>query len=131
MVPSGSCQRRFQPPLHIQHYPPLLVRGVGLDRLDHQVMINGIEEFLDVKIEHPVLLLAPQAAFRERVQRAAPGPVPVRVLMENGLRAGLQRHRRYCLRDAIRHSWHPEDSHPAAMRLGDFHRSHRGREVRP
>ncbi len=63
MVPSGSCKRRFQPPLHIQHYPPPLVRRVGLDRLDHQVMIDGIEELLDIQIQHPVLLLAPQRHF--------------------------------------------------------------------
>jgi hypothetical protein len=45
-------------------------------------MIDGIEELLDIKIQNPVLLLAPQAAFRERVQCSAPGPVPVRVPMK-------------------------------------------------
>ena len=39
----GQLKRGFQPPLHIQHYPPLLARGVGLDRPDHQLMIDGIE----------------------------------------------------------------------------------------
>ena len=34
----GQRQRGFQPPLNIQHYPPLIVRGVGLDRPDHQIV---------------------------------------------------------------------------------------------
>jgi hypothetical protein len=38
----------------------------------------------------PVFLPAPLAAFRHRVQRAAPGPVPIGILMENGFQNGLQ-----------------------------------------
>src|SRR5664279_4353947 len=63
----GHADRRFQPPLHIQHHPVLV--GVCRYRLDHKIMINGVEELLDVKVQNPVLLPAPLTAPGHRIQR--------------------------------------------------------------
>jgi hypothetical protein len=49
-----SLQRRLQPPPHIQQDPPLVGAEVMRHRLDHQLVIEVVEEPFDVKIDHPV-----------------------------------------------------------------------------
>jgi len=61
----GVPDRRNEPALHIQHHPWLV--GVGLYRPDHQGMIDAVEEFLDVQINHPVILPAALAACPHRI----------------------------------------------------------------
>ena len=53
----GHHDGRGQPPAHVQHNPPLLVRDVGLHRLDHQVPWHRVERI-------PVLLLASRTSPR-------------------------------------------------------------------
>jgi Recombinase/Recombinase zinc beta ribbon domain len=100
----GQLQRCGEPPRHIQHHPTLV--GVGRHRLDHETVINGVEEPLDVKIKDPVLLPAPRPARADRVQRRAPRPVPVGVVMEDRLGAGLQLQRYHRLGDPVGHGGH-------------------------
>ena len=45
----GHLNRRFQPPLDVQHHPFLV--GVRLHRLDHKIMVNRVEELLDIKVK--------------------------------------------------------------------------------
>ena len=51
--------------------------------------------------------------------------------MKNRLRPRFQLLSHHCLRDPVRHRRHPEDSRPTAVWLGNLHRLHRRREVRP
>src|SRR6266540_1919092 len=44
-------QRCCQPPLDVQHHPPLV--GVGLHRLDDKIMRNVVEKPDDVTVQHP------------------------------------------------------------------------------
>ena len=53
--PVRQCQRRGQPPLHIQHHPRNI--GVGFHRLDHESVIDAVER-------SPVLLPASRTCRR-------------------------------------------------------------------
>ena len=125
----GHHDGRCQPPSHVQHNPPLLMRDVGLHRPDHEVPRHRVEELADVEVDHPVPGPAPLPAPGHRVQRALPGPVAVGVLMKYGLRPWLQRHRGHCLRDPVGHGRHAENP-LAPRRLRDLHGPHRRGEVR-
>ena len=123
----GHLQRRFQPPLHVQQNP--FLAGVRLHRLDDEIMIQGVEELLDVQINHPVALPAPLTAFSQRVMRRLPRPVPVGIRMENRFRPGLQLQGHHRLRNSVAHSGHSQNPRPA-MRFRYLNRLHRRREVR-
>jgi hypothetical protein len=68
--PIGELHWDGQPPFDIQHHPRHL--GVSLNRLDHESVIDAVEELLDVQIDHPVTLPAPIPAYPHRVQSRPP-----------------------------------------------------------
>jgi hypothetical protein len=71
-----------RPPSHVQHDPPLLMRGAGLHRLDHQVPRRRVNELGDIKIDDPVLF--PSTA--RGISPPLPAPrVAVGVIVEDGL----------------------------------------------
>src|SRR5664280_329787 len=73
-APVGILYRRLEPPCHIQDHPRQV--GIGLHRLDDEVTRDGVEELLDVKINHPVALPAPPLAHLNRILRRSPRPSP-------------------------------------------------------
>ena len=91
-VPSGCCQRRLQPPLHVQQDPPLLRRNMVGDRPFHEVPGHGVEELPDVEVDHPVAAPAPLTTGPDRVQRGSARPVPVGVRVKDRLDLRLQIH---------------------------------------
>jgi len=124
----GVFQRRFEPPLDVQHHPDVV--GVRLHGLDQQIMVDAVEERLDVQIEHPVLLPTPRPGDRDRVQRGTPRTVAVGVWVEHRLHLHLQSCRYHRLGDPVRdrgHTQHPD----ATISLRNWHRAHRRREVGP
>jgi hypothetical protein len=125
--PVGPLHRGLQPALHV-HRDPFLV-AVARDRPQHQLPRDGIKEGPDVEIDNPVLLQTPLPANRDRVHRRASGTVSVRILVEDRLHTGLQRHRRRRLRDPVRDIRNAE--HPDPTLLGYLHRPNRPREIRP
>jgi hypothetical protein len=99
------------------------------DRLEDKIMIEVVEEALDVQIDHPVTAPAPLPARRDRIQRAAAGPVAVGVRVEPRLHQWLQHHGHHRLCDSVRDRGHAEDPDPTSSRLVDLHHPHRRREV--
>src|SRR6266480_4877775 len=93
-------------------------------------MIDAVEEFLDVQINHPVLLPAAPPARPHRIQRGPLRPITIGVGVEFWFHSFLQLHGYHRLRDSVRDGRHAEDPHPA-MRFRYLHRQHRGREVTP
>src|SRR5215471_13110471 len=75
-------------------------------------MIDAVEEFLDVQINHPVLLPAASPARPHRIQRGPLRPVTIGVGMEFWFHSFLQLHGYHCLRDSVRDGRHAEDPHP-------------------
>src|SRR6266540_1012613 len=119
----------YKPPLDVQQDPPLV--GVPRDRLEHEGMINAVEELLDVQVDHPVGSPAAPPADLHRVLRGSPGTVAVRVRMEGRLDPRLQSAGYHRLSDPVGHGRHPQNSGAPTMRLRYFHRPHRRREVAP
>ena len=122
-------QRRLQPPFHIQHHPFQI--GVGLHRLDDEIMRNVVKEPGDVTIQHPRVRETPLPACLNRVQRRAARPVPIGATVELRLHHLLQLHGHDRLRHSICHSRHPEHPHATAVRLRYLDNLHRRRNVRP
>src|SRR6266581_6671759 len=87
-----------QPPRDVQPEP----RNLGMvshGALD-QIVIQGVEEGLDVKINDPVVLPAALPRHTYRIERRLAGSIAVRGGVEHRLHAGLEDH----LRDRLRHS---------------------------
>src|SRR5215216_1188808 len=122
-------ERGSEPPLDIQQHPA----GVGdrPHRPDHEIPRHLIEELLDIKIDHPVVLEAPLPAHRERIMSRSARPIAIGVRDKPMVRPFLQMHRYHRLRDPVRDRRHTQHSDPAAVRLGDLHRPDRRREVGP
>jgi site-specific DNA recombinase len=97
-------QRSSKPPLHIQHHPRHI--GVRLDRLDHQVPRHGVKERPDIQVNHPVRRPAPFPTGSDRVQRATPWPIAIRVPMEDRFHPLLQHPRDHRLSDPVNHRRH-------------------------
>ena len=94
-------------------------------------MRNGVEKGPDIKIEHPVLLPAPLAAYGQGVVGASPRTVAVAVAVEDRLQLLLQQHRRRGLRHPVRRIRHAEQTHAFPMIFRYLHAPHRPREVAP
>ena len=124
-----KLQRGSKPPLHVQQHPG----GVGdrLHRLCDEVPRHGVEELLDVEIDHPVVFPAPLPAHLHRVQGRLLRPVAIRVRVEPGFRPLSEVHGHHRLGDPVCDSRHAEHPDPAPMGLWDLDRPHRGRKVRP
>src|SRR5664279_1934422 len=103
-APVGILYRRLEPPCHIQDHPRQV--GIGLHRLDDEVTRDGVEELLDVKINHPVALPAPPLAHLNRILRRPPRTIAVRVRMEDRLDLPLQSPRYHRLGHPIGHARH-------------------------
>ena len=99
----------------IEQHPAAV--GDRLDRTDHQVPGNGVEELLDVKIDHPVVLPAPLPAYLDRVMSRPVAAGSHRNPVEPGLHQRLQKHGYRRLRDPVsdrRHAQHPGPRRHAA-----------------
>jgi site-specific DNA recombinase len=125
--PVGLLQRRSEPPLHVQQHPRDV--GVHLDRLDDEIPRHGVEERLDVQINHPVVSPAPPSACRDRVQRRTIRPVAVGIRVEDRFELSLQMPGHDRLRDSVRDRGHPQRAGPTTVRLRYLHRPHRRRKV--
>jgi hypothetical protein len=120
-------QWRLQPPFHVQHHPFLV--GVGLHRLDDQVMRNVVKEPGDVTIQYPRVRKTTPSACLNRIQLRAARPIPVRAAVEHRLHHLLQLHRDHRLRHSISHGRNAQHAHATAMRLGHLDSLHRRRKV--
>ena len=96
----GMLQRSLQPPFHVQHHPFLV--GVGLHRLDDEVMRNVVKEPGDVAIQHPRVRKTTPPACLHRVQLRAARPVPIRVRVKYRLHSWLEVPSHNRLRDPVR-----------------------------
>src|SRR5664280_426433 len=104
MLPSGFCTGAWS---HRVTYKTTHGRSVfGLHRLDDEVTREGVEELLDVKINHPVALPAPPLAHLNRILRRPPRTIAVRVRMEDRLDLPLQSPRYHRLGHPIGHARH-------------------------
>ena len=121
--PDGSGK----PPLHVKDYPGQ--GGISLDGRDNALPGNSVKELLHVQVNDPVVPPAPFPAFRHGIQGASPGPVPVGVRVEPRLHRRLQPGRDHGLRYPVANGGNAEHPGSRAMRLRDFHRLYRGREI--
>src|ERR1700675_637338 len=114
----------------IQKCPDELQQLLVLDALGdlaHQfVMIDSIEKFFQVEINHP------SAALRNVPLRLSHGVMrrptrsePIAVLGERWIPLPLQNLHHRLLDKAIQHGWDAKLSHPSADRLRDVYPSHR------
>ena len=94
-----ALKRGSQPPLHVQQHPAAV--GDRPHRFDHEVPRNGVEELLDVEIDHPVVLPAPLPARPERLMGRLVRPVAIGVGVEPMVRPLLQVHGHDRLRDPV------------------------------
>jgi len=78
-----SLEWRSQPPLDVQQDPVFL--DVLAYRLEQEAMIDLIEGRFDIKLRHPVVLPAPLSGDGYRLFCRFPGPVPIRIRMEQGI----------------------------------------------
>src|SRR5918996_2596132 len=100
-------------------------------RINDQPMRHRIEKRLDVTVHDPVELPAPRPGDLQRVMRATPRPVRIRVIVKDRLNDLLQLGRDHRLSDPVRHHrGHPQRADPAAL-LRDLHQLDRRREITP
>src|SRR5450759_4321213 len=78
-----SLEWRSQPPLDVQQDPVFL--DVLAYRLEHEAVIDLIEGRFDIKLHHPVVLPAPLSGDGYRLFGRSPGPVSIRIRMEQGI----------------------------------------------
>src|SRR5882757_878255 len=131
--------RADQPVLHhpgIQECPDELQQPLVLDTfgdLAHQlVMIDPIEEFFQIKINHPTVACSDiLLRLSHGVTRGSTWSEPIAVLGECRVPLLLQNLHHRLLNKAIQHGWDAKLSHPSSIRLRDFHPSHRFRFVGP
>jgi site-specific DNA recombinase len=127
--PVGQRQRGTKPPLDIQHHPRDV--GVGLHGLDHESVIDTVEELLNIQIDDPVGLPAPLPTCPDRVQSRPSWPVPVGIWMKDRFDLLLQPPGHHRLGDPVRNRRYAKGSHPTAMGFRYLHRLHRRRKVGP
>src|SRR5712672_1396369 len=131
--------RADQPVLHhpgIQECPDELQQPLVLDTfgdLAHQlVMIDPIEEFFQIKINHPTVACSDiLLRLSHGVTRGSTWSEPIAVLGECRVPLPLQNLHHRLLNKAIQHGWDAKLSHPSSIRLRDFHPPHRFRFVSP
>src|SRR6202040_1371090 len=136
---SSFHARTDQSVLHhpgIEECPDELQQPLVLDALGdlaHQfVVIDSIEEFFQIEVDHP------SVALRDVLLRLSHGMMrrptrsePIAVLGERRIPSPLQNLHHRLLDKAVQHGWDAKLSHPSAIRLRDFHPSHRFRFVDP
>ena len=124
-----ALQRSFQPPLDVQKHPAAV--GDRVHRTNHEVPRDGVEELLDVEIDHPVVLPTPLPAYPDRVMSRLLRAIAIGVRVEPRLHQRLQKHGHRRLRDPVGDRRHAEHPGPRAVRLRDLHRPDRGRKEGP
>ena len=92
-------------------------------------MRDAVEEFLDVKVKHPVLLPAAPSGHGQRVMGRTTRTIAVTVGVEDRLKLLLQQHCCRGLGHSVRCIGHPEDPDPRPMILRYLHCPHRPREI--
>src|SRR2546421_2976566 len=99
----------------------------------HQfVVIDSIEELFQIKIDHPsVTLRDVLLRLRHGLMCRPTRSKPIAVRGERRIPLLLQNLHHRLLDEAIQHGWNAKLSHPSAIRLRDFHPSHRFRFVGP
>src|SRR5229473_3564827 len=135
---SAFHTRTDQSVLHrpgIQKCPDELQQPLVLDpfgNLAHQfVMIDSIEEFFQIEVDHPsVALRDVLLRLSHGVMRRPTRSEPIAVLGERRIPSPLQNLHHRLLDKAVQHGWDAKLSHPT-IRLRDFHPSHRFRFVGP
>src|SRR5215469_777059 len=108
---------------------PLVLDPLG--DLAHQfVVINSIEKFFQIKINHPSI------ACRDILLRLSHGLMcrptrsePIAVLGKRRVPLPLQNLHHRLLDKTVQHGWDAKFPHPSAIRLGDFHPSYRFRFI--
>src|SRR6266853_2247126 len=119
-------RRRFQPTFDVEQYP-------GAFRVlaycpEKKLMIDTVEEAFDVDVHDPVVTPAPLACRPDRINRRAPWPISVGVLMKHWLQERFQISANNLLCDAVCNRWNPQRSR-STIRLRNFYSAHRGRHV--
>src|SRR4029077_19607511 len=104
-----------------------------LGDLAHQfVLIDSIKKLFQIEIDPPsVALRDVPLRSSHSVMRRSTRSKPVAVLGKRGVPLLLQNLHHRFLDKAVQHSWDAKLSHPSAIRLLDFHPSHRCRSVSP
>src|ERR1017187_8957587 len=136
---SSFHARTDQSVLHhpcIQKCPDELQQPLVLDpfgNLAHQfVMIDSIEEFFQIEVDHPsVALRHVLLRLNHGVMSRPTRSEPIAVLGERRIPLPLQNLPHRLLDKRVQHGWDAKLSHPSAIRLRDFHPPHRFRFVDP
>ena len=119
----------------IQEYPDEFQQPLVLDSfcdLTHQfVVIDSIEKFLQIEINHPAVARGNVLlCLGHRLMRRSSRSKTVAVVGERRVPLPLQNLHHRLLDKSIQHRWDTKLSHPS-VRLGDFHPPHRLRLVGP
>jgi len=119
----------------IQEYPDEFQQPLVLDSfcdLTHQfVVIDSIEKFLQIEINHPAVARGNVLlCLGHRLMRRSSRSKTVAVVGERRVPLPLQNLHHRLLDKSIQHRWDTKLSHPS-VRLGDFHPPHRFRLVGP
>jgi len=131
--------RAYQPVLHhpgIQKRPNEFQQSLVFDPVrdpTHQfVVIDSIEKFLQIKINHPAVTFSDVLLrLGHCLMCRAPRPKTVAVVRERPVPSPLQNLHHRLLDESIQHGGNAQLSHSSSVRLGDFHPSDRLQFVGP
>jgi hypothetical protein len=71
------------------------------NRAHQEIVVDVVKEALDIKVDHPEALPTPSLRCIERIVRAAPWTIAVRIWMKTWLHQRLQSLPGYSLRNAV------------------------------
>jgi len=95
-------------------------------------VIDSIEEFFQIKIDHPAVALRNVLLrLRHGLMRRPMRSKSIAVMGERRVPSPLQYLHHRLLDEAIQHGWDAKLSHPSSIRLRDFHPPYRFRFVGP
>jgi len=83
------------------------------NRPHQQRMVDVVEHSLDVELDHPVVVPAPPPYPGYRIERRAPGAIPIGIGMELGFEDRFQDTLDHSLRHPVGHCGHAEHPHTA------------------
>src|ERR1700732_3153922 len=110
---------------------PLILDSFG--DLSHQfVVIDSIEKFLQIQINHPAIACG-NVLLRlgHRLMSRPSWSEPVAVIGKRRIPLSLENLHNRLLDEPVQHSWNAEFAHPSSVRLFDFHPPHGFRLVGP
>jgi hypothetical protein len=79
--------------------------------LEKELVIDVVKEPFDVDIQDPVVTPASLARLLDRINRRAPWPIPVGVLVKQRLQNRFQVSTNYFLGDAVGNCWNAQRAH--------------------